>query len=108
MRTIIIFAALLLNGCAATTIYAGVGYDVGGSDITGVLDTDTSTIVFREEAWKNPVGVVGMRYPLGENFELDYRHISSLGSGDDIVNSDAISLLFKIGGSRQGWGLEPR
>ncbi len=107
MKTIIILAALLLNGCA-TTIYAGLGYDVGQSDIKGVLDTDTDTIVFREEAWKNPVGIVGMRYPLGENFELDYRHISSLGSGPDIVNSDAISLLFKIGGSRRGWGLDAR
>jgi hypothetical protein len=106
MRKIIFLAALLLSGCA-TSMYAGVGYDIGGSEFKGVLATDTDTIVFRQEAWKNPVGIVGLRYPLGENFELDYRHISSIGGGD-LVNSDAISLLFKVGGSRQGWGMEPR
>jgi len=105
MRRIIIFSLLLLQGCA-TTLYGGVGYDVGGSEIKGVFDTDTDTIVFRQDAWDNPIGIVGLRYPLGENFEIDYRHISSLGTGHDIVNSDAVSVLFKIGGSRRGWGQE--
>ena len=98
---------MLLSGCA-TTMYAGVGYDIGGNEIKGVFDTDTDTIVFRQDAWKNPTGIVGLRYPLGENFELDYRHISSLGSGSDIVNSDNLSIIMKIGGSREGWGMEPR
>ena len=104
MRKIIIFLALLLQGCA-TTLYGGVGYDIGGSELKGTLDTDTDTIVFRQDAWSNPVGIVGLRYPLGDNIELDYRHISSFGS-NDLVNSDAVSVLFKIGGSRRGWGQE--
>jgi len=98
---------MLLSGCA-TTMYAGVGYDIGGNEIKGGFDTNTDTIVFRQDAWKNPTGIVGLRYPLGEHFELDYRHISSLGSGSDIVNSDNLSIIMKIGGSREGWGMEPR
>ncbi len=101
----IIFLAALLQGCA-TSMYAGVGYDFGGSEIKGVADTDTDTIIFRQDAWSNPVGILGLRYPVGDHFEIDYRHTSSLGSGDDIVNSDAISVLLKIGGSRRGWGLD--
>jgi hypothetical protein len=96
--------ALLLSGCA-TTMYGGVGYDVGGSELKGTLPTDTDTIVFRQDAWSNPVGIVGLRYPIGDHFELDYRHISSFGS-NDLVNSDAVSVLIKIGGSRRGWGQE--
>ena len=105
MKKIMILAAVLLNGCA-TTMYAGVGYDVGGSEFRGVADTDASTVIFRQDAWSNPVGIAGLRYPMGENFELDYRHISSFGS-HDLVNSDVLSVIFKIGGSRQGWGMEP-
>jgi len=95
--------AAMLSGCA-TTLYGGVGYDVGGSEVKGVLPTDTDTIVFRQDAWDNPIGIVGLRYPMGKHFELDYRHISSLGSGSDIVNSDAVSVIVKIGGSKEGWG----
>lgn len=104
MKTIIIFASILLSGCA-TTIYGGVGYDFGGSELKGVLETDTDSIVFRQDAWENPIGILGVRYPLGESFELDYRHISSFG-GDDLINSDSVSLIMKIGGSRRGWGLD--
>lgn len=106
MRITIIIAALLLNGCA-TTLYGGVGYDVGGSELKGTLDTDTDTIVFRQDAWSNPVGILGLRYPMGKHFELDYRHISSFGS-NDLVNSDAVSVIMKIGGSREGWGQQER
>ena len=105
MRKIIIFSLLLLQGCA-TTFYGGVGYDFGGSELKGVLDTDTDTIVFRQDAWENPVGILGLRYPLGDHFELDYRHTSSLGSDEDLVNSDAVSFILKIGGSRRGWGMD--
>lgn len=104
MRMTIIFAALLLQGCA-TTLYGGVGYDFGGSELKGVLPTETDTIVFRQDAWENPVGILGLRYPMGDHFELDYRHTSSLG-GDDLINSDAVSVIMKIGGSRRGWGLD--
>lgn len=106
MKTIIIFAALLLSGCA-TTLYGGVGYDIGNNYVTGVTGPPRE-ILFREEAWKNPTGIIGLRYPVGENFELDFRHISSLGDGDDIVNSDNLSFLMKFGGSREGWGLRDR
>lgn len=102
MRKIIFLSLLLLQGCA-TTLYGGVGYDFGGSELKGVLDTDTDSIVFRQDAWENPIGILGLRYPMGDHWELDYRHISSFG-GDDLINSDAISVIVKIGGSREGWG----
>ena len=95
--------ALLLGGCA-TTIYGGFGYDIGDNHVTGSIGPPRE-ILFREEAWKNPTGIIGARYPIGDDFELDFRHISSLGSGDDIVNSDNLSFLMKFGGSRSGWGL---
>ncbi len=106
IRVSLLILAAALSGCA-TTIYGGVGTDVGRNYVTGVLVTDNS-IFFREEAWKNPTGVLGARYPIGDNFELDFRHVSSLGDGDDIVNSDNLSFLMKFGGSRSGWGLRDR
>ena len=96
--------ALLLSGCS-TTMYGGIGYDIGGAQIQGVADTDTDTVIFQEDLWDNPIGIVGLRYPLGDHVELDYRHTSNLGSGNDIGQSDAVSVLIKIGGSRRGWGI---
>ncbi len=102
IRVSLLILVAALSGCA-TTIYGGIGYDIGQNMITGSTGPPRE-ILFREEAWKNPTGIIGLRYPVGENFELDFRHISSLGAGDDIVNSDNLSFLMKFGGSREGWG----
>ena len=102
---LVIAIALLFTGCA-TTMYAGVGYDIGNHEIRGVLESD-NPFAFTQETWDNPIGIIGLTYPLGEHWDLDYRHISPLGS-KDIVTSDALTVIVKIGGSRAGWGLRDR
>ena len=99
---ILLFLPLLLCGCA-TSLHMGMGYDFSDSDINGVVDTDTETVIFHKEVWSNPVGIVGLSYPITEHLDLEYRHISSLG-GEDLISSDTLSVILTIGGSREGWG----
>ena len=88
MNNIIPYAALLLvmTGCANTQIYGGVGSDHTNSGY-----------------WNNPIGVAGIRQPLGEHLELEYRHQSSMGGHDD-ATSDAITLNIEFRGSDFGLG----
>lgn len=88
-------------GCASTTFYGGAGVNIANPGVRVIYPDEAGSLAgqtaFETDYWRNPVGILGVRQPLGDHFELDYRHISSMG-GHDSVSSDAVSFLFKFEG----------
>jgi len=105
MRKLLILGVVLLAGCA-TRLEMGIGYDVLSNQVEGITEINGETIFFEEDAWADPIGIIGLSWDLSPNWKLDYRHISSLDD-NDIVTSDALSIIFMVGGSREGWGMGP-
>ena len=83
MKSLIIFAALFLAGCAG--------------DLTGYAGVDMGAASFDGYEMENPIGRFGVRYrPEGSDVELHCEHLSSIPDINDGrgLNKCGAAMLF--------------